>query len=125
MNKKNGLSLMGFAIAVFIMIGFTAIIVAPSFLDESNKSTKSKTTQENFEENVISEVRNIENNINSRINMLENRISEIREELNKNDTVKNKYVCTIEGGVNESGDIVPTTQARDSKKFIFSCEYKE
>lgn len=125
MNKKYGLSLMGFAIAVFIMIGFTAILVAPSFLDETKQSENKKTPQQSFEENVISEVRNIENSLNSRLDILENKISETRADLNQVNTVRNKYVCTIEGGVNSSGDIVPTNQARDSKKFIFSCEYKE
>ncbi len=125
MEKRYGISVIGFAIAVFIMIGITAILVAPSFVDENNSSPKKKSTQESFEENVISEVRNIENNINSRIDILEHKISETKEEINQNNTVKNKYVCVIEGGVNSSGDIIPTNQARDSKKFIFSCEYKE
>ena len=49
---------------------------------------------------------------------------------NSNSSVSDRYVCSIEGYLNENNDVVPidnqtTSQDISNKKFVFVCEYKQ
>ena len=43
---------------------------------------------------------------------------------NSNDSISNKYVCTIEGNVDENGVVVQVNSSNNYSKFVFVCEYR-
>ena len=101
------------------------IASAPFMFDKFENNSKQNNTRDrieperNYEQpmvNVIDEVNRIERQLSDRISNLEQ----------KRQNPSNKYVCTIEGKLDDSGVVVPiSTSANISKKFVFVCEYME
>lgn len=83
--------------------------------------------------NLMDEIRGIERRFDSRLNELEARQREIQEnprESSENETVSDKFVCSIEGYLESDGHFVSakeTASTPDLKttKLMFVCEYKE
>lgn len=80
---------------------------------------------------ISSELRHMEQRFESRINDIERNQQEIMNNAhNSNSSVSDRYVCSIEGYLNENNDVVPidnqtTSQDISNKKFVFVCEYKQ
>lgn len=157
LNKRKALSTMGFAIIFVIILGVVMIISAPMMADKYKDKTPSQTPN-NVENNRYEERRSAEENVEPnmsvpdnissdeyRLKDMENRIMsqidyKIREEVRNNipqtnSSVSDKYVCTIEGYLDNNGTVVPLnsgyTQDRadqakvsDDKKFVFVCQYR-
>ena len=122
MNKKYGMSVVGFAIVVVIMLGLVMIISAPSFVSQDNgKNDENKNS--NNQTDVYFQIQEIENRLNSRIDSLENNVNSL-EERKTSASLKDKYVCTMQSRNDENDDTVQNNTGGNSKKFIFECEYK-
>lgn len=101
------------------------IISAPFMFDKFENNSKQNNTRNriepeiNYEQpmvNVMGEINRIERQLSDRISNLEQ----------KRQKPSNKYVCTIEGKLDDSGIVVPISTSDDiSKKFVFVCEYTE
>ena len=107
---------MGYLIALVIIFGVVMIVSAPLLVDNSDK-----TEVINQPNNIIpSEMSNIETRLNEKFSELENRMDAIQNSF----STSNKYVCTIEGKLDENGNTVSVDDISQSKKFVFVCEYK-
>lgn len=122
MNKKSAMSAMGYAIISIIILGVVMIISAPMLVNNV-KEDKSQSDFKSFEREEISndnaEVRELENRLTARIDDLERRQANAQR-----DNLRDKYVCTIEGNLDENGNIVPTDSLYKTEKFVFVCEYR-
>ena len=113
MNGKSAMSGMGFAIAIVIMLGIVMIFSAPAMLDGNKEPAKEEKTV--VPNQNVSELQELENRLNARIENLER---------NQSDGVSNRYICKIEGNVDENGTIVPINNNNNYSKFVFICEYR-
>ena len=118
MKRKNAMSAIGYAIVTVILIAFGMIISAPMITEkyQSNNRAVEKTYNNNSNYNNNYDVRSLEDRINS----LSSRIDSLSSK-----SVSDKYVCSIEGGLNEDGVVVPIDPNNPPAKFIFSCEYRK
>ena len=115
MNKSySAMTPMGYVIALIIFIGIAMIISAPFIVDNSENNNKELENINNF-----NNLSYLEESINRRFENLENRLNSLQKSTAKS----NKYTCTIEGKVDENGDIVPLDSVLGNKKFVFVCEY--
>lgn len=120
-NRYYGLSTMGYVIATFILIGVVMIFSAPILVDnftinEKNKNDISKQANSNEISN------NLLEQLASKINRLDKRVQNLEDNLQNQQSVFDKYICTIEGSVNAEGEVVPIDGEAD--RFVFVCEYK-
>lgn len=141
MKKLYGMTAMGYAIVTVIIVGLVMIISAPMIVDTYKPDTKNKINsapsapaqnnppQYNNDyqiQNISQELRNVEERLNLRISDLEQRQSTVQS---TDTTVSDKYVCSIEGTVNENGDVIPLNENNssklDTKKIVFVCEYRK
>ncbi len=104
--KLNAMSPIGYAIVTIIIIGFGMIISAPMLISNKNEETPSQSPSYNQSNDNIEEV---ERRLNARIDEISN----------------DKYICTIEGGLNDDGIVVPIDSNNPPAKFVFVCEYKK
>lgn len=113
MNKKYAMSTLGYAIVLVIILGLVMIISAPMLIDKYNNKEIPKTVEEyNSTQDVLYD---LETRLTARIEELEKR---------QNSSVSNKYICTIDGNLDENGNIVPKESSFATEKFVFVCEYK-
>lgn len=123
MNRKSAMSNMGYAIVSVIVLGIIMIISAPMFVTSAKKEQPEPIS--NYEREEIrsddSELRLLEERLTSRIDDLERRQSDARN----NSSTSNKYVCSIEGKVDENGDVVPLDDSERGEKIVFVCEYRQ
>ncbi len=123
MNKKSAMSTMGYAIVSVIVLGMVMIISAPMLVD-SVKDKKPAEPEKNFAVPEIpdnsSELRELESRLSACIDNLEQRQTEVSQQ----PQVTNKYVCTIEGSVDEAGNLVPVDSPNKTEKIVLVCEYK-
>lgn len=121
MNKKLAMSLLGYAIVLVIVLAIVMTASAPfllnNFENNSEKDRKRIEPERELEQpmiNLTEEIRRIERQLSDRVDNLERR----------QQTVSDKYVCTIEGKLDDNGVVVPVnTQSDNLKKFVFVCEY--
>lgn len=120
--KKMAMSVLGYAIIVFIVLGVAMIVSAPFMLNKIENNPKQQNNTKNkieykkdFEQpNVMEEIERIERQLSARISNLEQ----------GRKSVSDKYVCTIEGQLDDNGIVVPINTSSESyKKFVFVCEY--
>lgn len=119
MNKKSAMSAMGYAIVSVIILGIVMIVSAPMLVNNV-KEEKPQEPQMNYEKeetSSYSELRSIEERLSSRIDNLERRQSDAN-------VVTDKYVCSIEGKLDENGEVVPVDSPNRFDKFVFVCEYR-
>lgn len=84
-------------------------------------------------DNLMNEIRNLEARFDSRLNELEMHQREIQEtphESSKNNTISDKFICSIEGYLDADGNFVTldnktAVQGGKNQKFVFVCEYRE
>ena len=109
------------------------IISAPMMVEKyngNNNSEKSSYSQK-YEEDysrrdydnhgsngTYDEIKALENRLNSRIDSLSQNMN------NSGTTISNKYICTIEGGLDVNGIVVPINTSNPPAKFVFACEYR-
>ena len=144
MGKNKGLSTIGYAIVLVIILAVVIIISAPMMADKYKGDKEKQQTQKDAIQNrqssrqsrsddimlfVQEEMRNIESRLSSRIDALEMRQSELNSsgsESNYNQEISDRYVCEIEGIKNEFGNTVPITDDTDitAQKIVFVCEYR-
>lgn len=144
MGKNKGLSTIGYAIVLVIILAVVMIISAPMMADKYKGDKEKQQTQKDAMQNrqssrqsrsddimlfVHEEMRNIESRLSSRIDTLEMRQSELNSsgsESNYNQEISDRYVCEIEGIKNEFGNTVPITDDTDitAQKIVFVCEYR-
>lgn len=117
MNKMSG---MGFAIVMVILIGIGMIISAPTLIDNGSKNNNDN--QQTQTEDLNIKLQEFENRINERLNNIERNGSQTN--YNSPDSISNKYVCTIEGNVDENGVVVQVDSSNNYSKFVFVCEYR-
>lgn len=157
MSKKFAMSALGYAIVLVIILGIVMIISAPMMADKfKNKEhnnqqdsisddTRSSSERDEYHDSsssrpvkddsgggsdyLFNEVRNIERRMNDRIDNLELRQREMQNNQTNSTSVSNKYVCTIEGSLDENNNVVPLDAQNSadikSQKFVFVCEYRE
>lgn len=118
MNKKFGMSGMGFAITIVIIIGLVMIISAPSFVDNSSKNENISQTDD-----LKIKLQDFENQVNERLNNIETNSSN-QSGNNYSQSISNKYICTIEGNLDENGNVVKVDSHNGLTKFVFVCEYR-
>ena len=142
--KRTGLSTMGYAIVLVIILGVVMIISAPMMADKYNNDKKEQEQQqdnsdtelsetrdyyENTLINITDEIHNIENRLTSRIDDLEMRQNQMQQSTSappSEPVVSDKYICVIEGVKNEYGNTVPLNPDMDisSQRIVFVCEYR-
>lgn len=142
--KRTGLSTMGYAIVLVIILGVVMIISAPMMADkynndkkeqeqqQDNSDTELSETRDYYENNLINiteEIHNIENRLTSRIDDLEMRQNQMQQSTSappSEPVVSDKYICEIEGVKNEYGNTVPLNPDMDisSQRIVFVCEYR-
>jgi len=115
MNKKYGMSPIGYAIVTVILVGLGMIISAPMLNEKLNTG---KTTGDDMVERPSrsysnDELAELENRLNAKINAISEK------------SYSDKYICSIEGGLNDDGVVVPINPSNPPAKFVFSCEYKK
>lgn len=120
MERKSAMSPMGYAIATIILVGVGMIISAPMIIEKNSGGTHPQPNQE-YENREYSssndyEIREMERRLNARIDSLES---------NGGRTYSDKYICSIEGGLDDGGVVVPIDPNNPPAKFVFSCEYKK
>ena len=118
-NKSNAMSPIGYVIALIIFIGVGMIISAPFIVDNSDSNNKELENINRNYERSFNNINDFETKINNKIENIENQLNSLQEINSKS----NKYTCTIEGKVDENGDIVPLDSVLGNKKFVFVCEY--
>ena len=146
MIKRTGLSVMGYAIVLVIILAVVMIISAPMLVGEFEKDAGDNSKQdevtseeinshendynrymdENFV-NITDEMHNIERRLSSRIDNIEMRQNELQPpSVPEHRNYSDMYMCRIEGGQNEYGNIVPITGETDisTQKIVFVCEYR-
>lgn len=117
MSKKSAMSPMGYAIVSMIVLGIVMIFSAPMFVTNVKEENLSKPVKNSEREKInrdVSELRLLEERLTSRIDDLERRQSDRQS--------SNKYVCSIEGKLDESGDVVPIGGSEKGEKIVFVCE---
>ena len=115
MDKKSAMSAMGYAIVSVIVLALVMIISAPMLVNNGKevKNTNSEPVVQ-YETQDDSQLKSIEERLSSRIDNLERR-----------ETVSNRYVCSIEGKVDENGEVITVECSGSSGNFVFVCEYKQ
>lgn len=113
---RYAMSALGYAIVLIIILGIVMIISAPMLVDKySDKKAPQTVEQYNSTQDTLYD---LETRLNARMDDLE------RRQNNQNSNVSNKYVCTIDGSLDENGTVVPTDSSFATQKFVFVCEYK-
>lgn len=119
MNKKLAMSTIGYAIILVIILGVVMIISAPMLADKYKTENKPKPfEQPEISHSDYSELRELENRLSTRIDELE------RHQSYTNDN-SYKYICKIEGNLDDSGIVVPFDNSNPDGKIVFVCEYKK
>lgn len=133
MKKRLAMSAMGYGIVSVIILGIIMIISAPMLVNNTKKE-KAQTPNENIErvnpENPDyagrgyepSELQNLEERLNARIENLENRQS---SQPTSTETSTNKYICTMEGSLDASGEVIPLETPNRTDKIVFVCQYNQ
>ncbi|MFR1672898.1 MAG: hypothetical protein ACLSWI_08150 [Candidatus Gastranaerophilaceae bacterium] len=160
LNKRKALSTMGFAIIFVIILGVVMIISAPMMADKYKDKTpkvsepqpedlSGMNTNEvppNLEHPRYMNDTNVNQRYEDRYMDIENRIMsqvdyKIREAMrnfvpqSSDSSVSDKYVCTIEGYMDEEGNVIPINSGNTSdradqakvsyeRKFVFVCQYR-
>lgn len=120
MKKFSAMSPIGYAI-IFVIILAVAMIASAPMLVNNVKNEKVPEPAKTYEEkDNSSELRRIEEYLSSRIDNLERR----QENQRNQDTVSDKFICSIEGTLDNDGNVVPTTNIDKYDKIVFVCEYK-
>lgn len=131
MRKKFAMSAMGYGIVSVIVLGIIMIISAPMIVNNS-KREKTQTPNENIE-NIdpqppantsnnfdYSELQNLEERLNARIDSLET-----RQNSQPAPSSSNNYLCTMEGALDASGEVIPLESPNRTDKIVFVCQYNQ
>ncbi len=139
MYKKNGMSGIGYAIVLVIVLGVIMIASAPMLVDKNNVEAPQEKTaavpepkrqiheESNFDyEQIRHQIENLEDRLSSRISNLE-----MSQQQNKNkspnSSLQNKYICSLEGSLDEEGNVIPLNEPNPdnqrNQKIVFVCEY--
>ena len=135
MNKKSqAMSPMGYAIVAVVVFAFAMIVSAPYIVSDSNESkqTEKQPIHEEFIQNNVQQTQQPQqlqqpqqsvdmSRIDERFMNMEARINAIQQTYTSQ---SNRYICKIEGKVDNQGNIVSVDEATDNQKFVFVCEYK-
>ena len=146
MIKRTGLSVMGYAIVLVIILAVVMIISAPMLVGEYEKDSEKQKQEEEVNNeainqrendynrymdenfvNISDEMHNIERRLSSRIDNIEMRQNELQPpSVPQHRNYSDMYMCRIEGVQNEYGNIVPITGETDisTQKIVFVCEYR-
>ena len=110
MGKRNAISALGYGIIAVIMVAMGIIISTPMMANKY-KDKQHEPAIELSSTELLEKMQNMESRINSRIDSLEQPDS-------------NRYVCKIEGYIDEFGNTVSIEENQNYDKFVFVCEYK-
>ena len=151
MKKRSGLSTMGYAIVLVIILAIVMIMSAPMLVNKYESDNKTQNKEDINEEetnssendynryidenliNITDEMHNIESRLSSRIDGLEMQLNNPNSSSSgyyNNSTpeppISDRYICEIEGVKNEYGNTVPLTNESDitTQKIVFVCEYR-
>jgi len=117
--------------AAFVMI-FSSPMIVRNYKDATPNRSESAYTNSVQKSDEISQSRYIEGNEDTDIVELERRfnrrLDDIERRTNQNQIyskqISDKYICSIEGGLNEDGVVVPIDPENPPAKFVFACEYR-
>ncbi len=131
MRKKFAMSAMGYGIVSVIVLGIIMIISAPMIVNNS-KREKTQTPNENID-NIdplppantsnnfdYSELQSLEERLNARIDSLET-----RQNSQPAPSSSNNYLCTMEGALDASGEVIPLESPNRTDKIVFVCQYNQ
>lgn len=145
MDKKLGMTAVGYAIVCVIILGIVMIISAPMMANKYKDKTQNteqynddhasgeteapapadsgdnSSSYNDSNDKIYEELRNLENRMDSRMANLEQRQNSAPAPA----SVSDRYVCTIEGVMDENHNVVQIDKNTDIKnqKIIFACEY--
>lgn len=109
MNRKLAMSALGYAIVIVILLGVGMIISAPMMVEKYKVEDNPQSHQ--TQNGGYSELDELEQRLNNRISRLEK-------------VQTDRYVCTIEGNLDDEGNLVPVDSVNASERFVFVCEYR-
>lgn len=132
---KPKFSPVGYAIILILFVAFVMIFSSPMVVRNykdanSSNSETTYTSQTKLPEvneynesdkkndNYIAEV---ERRLNDRLDDIERRTSQNQI---YGPQISDKYICSIEGGLDEDGVVVPINPDNPPAKFVFACEYR-
>ena len=118
LKKYKGISAIGFLTALIIVVGVVMVLSAPFMVNNRSEKVKDNNTDKSKSLPDL----NFETEINNKLSAIDTRINAIENKFSKQHS--NRYVCSIEGKVDDNGNIVPVDNISGSNKFVFVCEYK-
>ena len=138
MNKK--LSPMGYAIAFILLVAFIMLVSSPVLIknykntiqtspdtppipaDTYTPNDRGRDFNSADKASGSNDIAELERRLNDRLDEIE------RSGSNRNhyeNSISDKYICSIEGGLNEDGVVVPIDPNNPPAKFVFACEYRQ
>jgi TolA-binding protein len=137
MNKRPGLSPIGIAIAIVMLLGLLMIISAPVIVENNSKDRgeyqvernydKRESRDHSYEEQRFSDMSEYQ----AQIQYLESRISDLEGKINKRDNSNSSdirgYNCSLESALDSDGEAVELTRENYNNpniRYVFVCSKK-
>ena len=154
LNKKNAISMMGFAIVFLIVLGIVMILSAPMMMNKDkndNNSNSDDTRYENEDRDNPDRERSRDYEDQSRYdrensgnsgysstemmdelrnveNRMNSRLSNLEAERSSTQSVSDKFICSLEGNVDADGNVISVEGMNmddiKRRKMVFVCEYR-
>lgn len=118
MRRYNAMSPIGYLIVVVVLLAFCMIISAPFLLEDSKENSAKDVNPEFLRGREYTASNSNNSGLEQRVNDLENQINLIKN------ASSDKYVCVIEGKLDDNGNVVSVDKVTNNKKFVFVCEYR-
>lgn len=137
MERKTAMSAIGYAICTVIILGIIMIVSAPMMVDKYNADKNSQTNR-NFQPQVQEQMYNNANNSDNFYSLQEtlNQVSSRLDSLERNQASQgsqgnqsvaqgtNRYICSMEGYLDNNGEVVPIDNPNRTEKIVFVCDYR-
>ena len=142
---KKKLSPLGYAIIFVLLVAVIMLVSSPALMKnykQSNKDINYPNPKQSVQKESVyvppmpedkfnpanndsynsdrESVLDLERRLNDRINEIESKA----QSRDYGQSISDKYICSIEGGLNEEGVVVPIDPDNPPAKFVFACEYR-
>ncbi|MBP3924817.1 hypothetical protein J6E39_06210 [bacterium] len=129
-NTKSALSPVGIAIAIVCLLGLVMILSTPVIVDKYQHKNAANVNIEPENQNIINDLSMKITELEQRINEVDNNARNIEQNLRiqspsaRSARSENSYSCTIEGVVDENGNMISASQVKSTTpetKYVFVC----
>lgn len=129
-NTKRALSPVGIAIAIVCLLGLVMILSTPIIADKYHSKNAANVNVEPENQNLINDLSMKISELERRINEVDNNARNIEQNMRaqvpaaKPARSENSYSCTIEGVVDENGNMIAASQVKNTTpetKYVFVC----